>query len=73
LKELDDYSKNPIVGIQIFADPQNQHHLTATLDGPSDSVYENGQFKLDVVFPQDYPFKPPNGTAFDQAIVKFKT
>jgi ubiquitin-protein ligase len=50
-KELDDLIKNSIEGISIQPDEQNAFHITATIDGPSESVYEKGMFKLDIVFP----------------------
>ena len=30
------------------------------IEGPPDSLYEGGNFNLDVEFPETYPFKPPN-------------
>lgn len=39
-------------------------HWVATMNGPIDSPFEGGKFTLDIVFPLEFPFKPP--------IIKFK-
>ena len=37
----------------------NNQHWKATLKGPSDSVYENGVFQIDIKIPEKYPYVPP--------------
>ena len=34
-------------------------HLAVTFEGPKSTAYENGLFKLEIKFPQNYPNHPP--------------
>ena len=53
-KELDEY------GIVIETDETNIYKWTITMQGPDDSPYQEGTFKLSVEFPSNYPFAPPS-------------
>lgn len=45
--------------------PGDPMRWVAQIIGPAGSAYENGVFHVSVIFPSDYPFKPP--------LVAFKT
>lgn len=49
--------KTANVSIDMVAD--NVRHLKGTITGPADTPYAGGQFILDIVIPDEYPFKPP--------------
>ncbi|CAF3157801.1 unnamed protein product [Rotaria sp. Silwood2] len=61
MRDLRDLSQNPVEGINaapVSAD--NIFHWNAILDGPEDSLFEDGSFVLSLKFPQDYPNHPPD-------------
>lgn len=41
------------------ADDNEAGHLEATIDGPPDTPYEGGRFRVDLRLPARYPFEPP--------------
>ncbi|KAF1355666.1 UBC-like protein [Lizonia empirigonia] len=52
-------------GMKINFDEQNMTKWEVLMDGPDQSVYAGGHFKLEMTFPNEYPFKPP--------VVSFRT
>ncbi|KAM0754057.1 ubiquitin-conjugating enzyme [Meredithblackwellia eburnea MCA 4105] len=59
-KELADLQKDlpPNVEVEI-PDEANIFRWTGYLTGPDTSAYKGGEFKIDITFPTEYPFKSP--------------
>ena len=58
--EIKDLQKSEIT--RVSAGPKKEENLyewSAVILGPPDTPYEDGEFKLDINFPSNYPFKPP--------------
>ena len=59
IKETQKLKKDPINGIMAEPFPDNPRYFNVIIDGPKDSPYEGGHFKLQLYLPEEYPMVPP--------------
>eukprot|EP00640_Fibrocapsa_japonica_P007637 CAMPEP_0113944634 /NCGR_PEP_ID=MMETSP1339-20121228/35048_1 /TAXON_ID=94617 /ORGANISM="Fibrocapsa japonica" /LENGTH=147 /DNA_ID=CAMNT_0000949909 /DNA_START=41 /DNA_END=484 /DNA_ORIENTATION=+ /assembly_acc=CAM_ASM_000762 len=64
-KELQELETSPLDFCTLGPVDDDITHWAAILMGPEDTPYHGGMFNIDLQFPSEYPFKPPQ--------VKFKT
>jgi len=57
--ELKSITEDPPSNCSAAPENEDIFHWTATIIGPTGSVYEGGIFNLSIEFPPNYPFKPP--------------
>lgn len=58
-KEIEKMSKNPVPGIMATYHKENPRYFDIVLNGPKDSPFDKGVFKLEMFLPDDYPMVPP--------------
>jgi len=61
LKDVVEIIKNPLTdnGIYYKHNPENMMQGFALIIGPSDTLYNYGNYLFEFSFPNEYPFKPP--------------
>ena len=57
--EYEELSKEPPSNISAGPIGSDMMYWEATILGPSESPYAGGIYKLEIIFPINYPFKPP--------------
>ncbi|ODQ76960.1 hypothetical protein BABINDRAFT_42534 [Babjeviella inositovora NRRL Y-12698] len=59
-KELTEVAQDTSSGITLQLNSVDDlTRLTGYFNGPPDTPYQGGVFKIDITIPQEYPFKPP--------------
>jgi len=58
--EYKEQLKDPNYYYSIEIDPSNFLKWNVLLLGPSDTIFEGGIFKCELIFPKEYPNKPPD-------------
>ena len=59
MKEFQDLQKSKDGSVQVKLVDNNFRHWKGRIKGPIDTCYAGGIFDVDIVIPDDYPFKPP--------------
>ncbi|XP_052014053.1 probable ubiquitin-conjugating enzyme E2 C [Apodemus sylvaticus] len=60
LQSLAELNKNPVEGFSAgLIDDNDLYRWEVLIIGPPDTLYEGGVFKAYLIFPKDYPLRPP--------------
>jgi len=59
MKETQRLMNEPVPGISAQPDEHNNRYFHVTINGPNDSPFEKGFFKLELFLPEEYPMAAP--------------
>jgi len=59
IKETQRLQLEPVPGITALPDEHNSRYFHVTINGPCDSPFESGVFKLELFLPEEYPMAAP--------------
>ncbi|EFC48069.1 predicted protein [Naegleria gruberi] len=59
IKETQKLMSEPITGITATPTEENMRYFSVSIEGPPQTPYEGGIFKLELFLPDDYPMAPP--------------
>lgn len=51
--------KEPLPGIRALPHQENLRHFDVEIEGPQETPYAGGTFKLELFLPEEYPMEPP--------------
>ena len=58
-KETQKLKNDPLEGIIVTKDENNDRYFKILMNGPNDSPYSKGKFHLQIYLPEEYPMVPP--------------
>ena len=50
---------DPAPGISAFPNESNQRYFEVMIEGPNETPYQGGMFRLELFLPEDYPMAAP--------------
>ncbi|KAI6654165.1 hypothetical protein LOD99_3010 [Oopsacas minuta] len=59
LRETEKLLSEPVPGIDARPDENNARYFHVIVNGPKDTPFESGKFKMELFLPEDYPMTPP--------------
>ena len=60
-KEMQNLKMEPLEGISVILDDQDITQVEAIIDGPADTPYYGGKFRVKLTIGKDFPQGPPKG------------
>lgn len=60
-KELQSLMSSPLEGVTVLMNEKDMTQVEAVLDGPADTPYAGGRFRIKLSIGKDFPASPPKG------------